>query len=318
MLSIASPSWAQSGAGDRAVAESLFIEARQLMDENKIHEACAKFEASQKLDPALGTLLNLAVCHEREGRIATAWSEFREALTLAKREQREDREALAAERIKALEERLPKLTVEVPAESKIKGLSVRVNGTQLVEAVWGTPIPVNPGVSDLAAEAPGYLPWSSKVNVAEGKTETIKIPLLKEAPVEAPPPPSQPPQPPPAPLPPSKDSLHTTTSYVLLGVGALGVGVGGYFGLRAFSKKSDSDTNCPQNRCTQLGVNLNNEAKSSARIANLGIGLGLVALGAGAYLLFSGSSAPEPSTASLSFSIAPLPRGGAASLGGSF
>jgi hypothetical protein len=309
----------QPSATDRTVAESLFLEARRLMGEGKIPEACAKFEASHKLDPASGTLLNLAVCHEKEGKIATAWGEFRQSLTLARREQREDREKLSQERIAELEKRLPYLTIQVPAASRVPGLVVRVNGTPLGEAVWGTAVPVDPGETTIDAEAPDHKGWSAKVRLEESKTESVQIPALKAIP--KPPPAASSAFPAPPPAAPRRDenaSLRSTTSYVLLGVGALGVGVGGYFGVRALSKKASSDDNCPQNRCTQAGVDFNNEAKSSARIANLGIGLGLVALGAGAYLLFSGSSPPEQGGSSVALSVLPLPRGGAASLGGSF
>ena len=315
---LAPPAHGQPSATDRTVAESLFLEARRLMGEGKIPEACAKFEASHKLDPASGTLLNLAVCHEKEGKIATAWGEFRQSLTLARREQREDREKLSQERISELEKRLPHLTIQVPAASRVPGLVVRVNGTPLGEAVWGTAVPVDPGETTIDAEAPGYKGWSAKVKLEESKTESVQIPALEAAPT---PPAASSASPAAAPTAPRRDenaSLRNTTSYVLLGVGALGVGVGGYFGVRALSKKASSDDNCPQNRCTQAGVDLNNEAKSSARIANLGIGLGLVALGAGAYLLFSGSSPPEQGGSSVALSVLPLPRGGAASLGGFF
>jgi len=47
--------------------------------------ACPKLEESQRLDPALGTLLNLADCREQEGNVATAWSLFRDAESLARR-----------------------------------------------------------------------------------------------------------------------------------------------------------------------------------------------------------------------------------------
>lgn len=304
------PLHAQPSASDRTVAESLFIEARKLMNEQKYAEACAKFEASQKLDPAGGTLLNLAVCHEKEGKIATAWGEFRQSLSLAKREQREDREKLASERIAALEPRLPRLRIDVPPEARVPGLIVRVNKTPLVEAVWGTAIPADPGDGLIEAEAPGYLPWSTRIKLAEKQSESTTIPRLNAAPPAASSGARQ--------APPRPDSLRTTTSYVLLGVGALGLGLGTYFGLQTISRKGQSDDNCPQGRCTQRGVDLMEDARSSARLSNLGLGLGLVAAGAGAYLLFSAPSAPEAPSPAVSLSILPLPRGGAASLGGSF
>src|SRR5262252_3647063 len=68
-----------------AGADALFKEGEQLFSAGKVDEACRKFEASQNLDPALGTLINVAVCHAREGKTASAWAEFHDALAQAKR-----------------------------------------------------------------------------------------------------------------------------------------------------------------------------------------------------------------------------------------
>src|SRR5262245_5300846 len=65
-------SW--SRAQDPAAAEARFREARALLQENRVSEACAKFAESNRLDPSSGTLLNLANCHKTEGKLATAWA----------------------------------------------------------------------------------------------------------------------------------------------------------------------------------------------------------------------------------------------------
>jgi predicted negative regulator of RcsB-dependent stress response len=67
-----------------AAAEAAFDAARKHLDAGELDQACAKFEASQRLSPAVGTLLNLADCHERAGRTATAWATFRSCATLAR------------------------------------------------------------------------------------------------------------------------------------------------------------------------------------------------------------------------------------------
>src|SRR4051812_18397266 len=74
---------AQSGDSS-AIAEQLFVQARDLTKANQWAEACPKFEASLRYDPVLGTRLNLAMCYERIGKLVSAWSVYRESIELAK------------------------------------------------------------------------------------------------------------------------------------------------------------------------------------------------------------------------------------------
>ena len=66
-------------------ADALFQEGRRLLDAGDATAACPKFEESQRLDPGLGTLLNLADCYERTSRLALALAPFRRAEGQARR-----------------------------------------------------------------------------------------------------------------------------------------------------------------------------------------------------------------------------------------
>ena len=55
-------------ASDVARADLAFREGRALLTEGNYDAACPKLEESQRLDPALGTLVNLAVCYEESVR----------------------------------------------------------------------------------------------------------------------------------------------------------------------------------------------------------------------------------------------------------
>ena len=84
-------------------AQALFREGRQLMASGNTAEACDRFAQSYALEAASGTLLNLALCHEKLGKVATAWAEYREAAALARGQDRPDRAAVAEERLAAIE-----------------------------------------------------------------------------------------------------------------------------------------------------------------------------------------------------------------------
>src|SRR6187431_1585248 len=105
VASLAPPALARDA--DAAAAEALFDEARRLLASGDVKAACPKFAESYRLDPALGALLNLAACHEKEGRVATAWSEYRDAAAQALKARDDKRAAYAKKQAATLEPRLP-------------------------------------------------------------------------------------------------------------------------------------------------------------------------------------------------------------------
>ncbi|MGH7271978.1 MAG: hypothetical protein ACREJ3_16230, partial [Polyangiaceae bacterium] len=132
------------GASGKAVtAESLFEDGRALVSAGKIAQACPKFADSERLDPSVATLLNLASCWEKLGRSATAWETYREAASAANAGGRKDYLETALRHADALAPRLARLTVTVadPAPSQI----VKRDGVAVDAAEWGLAIPIDPG-----------------------------------------------------------------------------------------------------------------------------------------------------------------------------
>ena len=72
-----------AAAGNAAAAEALFNQAHAAMSAHDYDTACQRFAESNRLDPAVGTLLNLGVCEAARGRVATAWELFRTCTTSA-------------------------------------------------------------------------------------------------------------------------------------------------------------------------------------------------------------------------------------------
>lgn len=315
---------------NKVAAEALFDSARQLMTDGKYAEACSKFEQSQRLDPGIGTLLYLADCYEKSGRIASAWATFREGASQAKAAGQTDRATSGEERAAALEPRLSKLTIQVNAETQaLPGLTITRAGSVVTKGIWGVAVPIDGGEYLIEAKAPGREPWSGKVSVATEKdVASIEVPALAAAP-EAPPPTPPAVEPPPAVAPvvpaspsPVRDSepsgtTQRTVGVIVGGVGIVGIGFGTYFGLSAISKNSDAKKLCDGSVCHDpKGATLTDDARKAATVSNVAFGVGLAALGTGVVLYLT---APSEKTAR-SFSISPMAarRGGGLSFGGLF
>jgi hypothetical protein len=159
-----------------ASAEQLFKEGRVLATANRWADACPKFEASLRHDHAFGTLLNIAVCHEHFGRLASAWSTYRQCADMARKDHNEERRAHAEERAAALESRLPRLTIITRARQP--GLVVMRNGTRLDPGALGVALYVDPGPHQITASAPSFVPFVRQVTAIEGRSETLEIPDL--------------------------------------------------------------------------------------------------------------------------------------------
>lgn len=113
-----------------AQAEALFRQGKDLIAHSKIAEACAAFDASQKLDPTIATLLNQASCREKTGQLATAWGLFLDAERQSRSASDEAARQLhqvAINHAAKLEPRLSTLTITVLAENRVGGLEILRN-----------------------------------------------------------------------------------------------------------------------------------------------------------------------------------------------
>lgn len=165
-----------------ARAEALYAQGQKLMAAGKISEACTSFAESQKAEPALGTLLNLAACHEKENRTASAWAEFKEAARQASAANKADFQKFANDHAAKLE---PKLRYVV-IESKQKDVSLKLDGNAIDSGMLDTQFPVDPGEHDLAVSAAAKRPWTQHftLSAAGSAPFRIEVPALEDAPQE--------------------------------------------------------------------------------------------------------------------------------------
>jgi hypothetical protein len=285
--------WSPAARGQedrKAAAEGLFDEGLKLFDAARYPEACAKFEASQRLDPATGTLLNVARCLERTGKTASAWATYREVQAVARREGDTRRQQVAHERETALEGRLSRLVIVVLPTAASADLSVRRDGAPVDRAEWGVPVPVDPGPHDVDVSAPGRRGYKHTVTVTPESraTETV-APLEALAPAALPSTrPSDTLTRPAAP----PSSLQRMLAIAAGAVGVAGAGAGAYFGLDAWSKWSKARGRCPAGgRCDATGASLSADAGAAADRATASFVVGGVALAAGVLLWLTAPSA---------------------------
>ncbi|WP_437561886.1 tetratricopeptide repeat protein [Sorangium sp. So ce542] len=293
------PSRAQAG-GDAAAAEALFEQAIALMRQGDYEQACPRLAESQRLDAGVGTLLYLAACYERLGKTASAWATYREAADAARRQGQADREQQAREGAAALEARLARLLVEVPAGSAAPGLSVRRNGQELAPVLWGTAMPVDPGAYTVEASAPGRLPWSTTAAVdPAGGTATVTVPPLAAAP---PPDGARPAAPAGAAAPAAQEAPRLTprdagglpaqriVALVAAGAGVVGIGVSIGLGFRARARFEEAGPHCDGDVCDDAGVDLRDDAVALARTGTVVFLVGAAGAAAGAVLWFTSPS----------------------------
>jgi hypothetical protein len=288
VVALAAPAGADGGSSNKAAAEALFVEGRRLAGEGKYADACPKFEASQKLDPGLGTVLNLADCYEKIGKTASAWAQYREAIPLARAAGSTERETLATERSKALESRLSTLTIRaMSGDSGDAALDVRRDGVSVDAAELSTPIPVDPGTHEVTAAAPGQKPWSAKVAVGTNAAKVVvEIPKLEPAA------PGSPAAATTAPADESSSQKSSAQRPIAIAVGAVGVvglGLGTFFGLSASSTWKDAKAACADfpYQCTQEGLDKQDSARTKATISTVAFITGGVALATGVVLFLT-------------------------------
>jgi len=166
-----------------AAAEALFRQGREAMDAKSYDVACERFRESDRLDPAVGTLFNLARCELLRGRLATAWALYRKVAQ--KLPPRDKRIPVAQNAADELEPRLPMLTVVLPDDVP-EGTTVERGGMHIAPATFGLPLPVDPGSYEYVVKAPGFAPMSQTVTVAEGDKQQLTLQVGEVLPPQEP------------------------------------------------------------------------------------------------------------------------------------
>ena len=269
-------------------ADALFDEGDKLRKEGKTAEACVKFRASFALNAnAVGTMLNVALCDEQEGKIASAHKLFSEAAARAEEQHLEDHLAAAREHKDKLAGAVPRLSVvftEVAPDSKL------AIGDDVIDPKSASDVEVDPGDTKVVVSAPGRVPYVTHVMIAKGEHKMIAVPALGY---------------------PVEDKGRATLGKVVTISGGAVVLAGIGIGFLAHKKYDDqfpshcSMKDADKPLCDQVGYRETGSAKTLGWVGT-GVGAaGLVAVGVGVALWLTAPHHEAARTVSFAPSLSP-------------
>jgi hypothetical protein len=272
---------------DKAAAEALYQLGQQLLKAGDFNNACPKLEASNSLDPGVGTLLLLGDCQEKLGKLASAWATFREAAELATSRNDPERTRIADLRAAALKPRLINVIFKVDPGNDVAGFELRRNAAVVSKGSWGVALPTDSGRYEIAASAPDREPWRATVDVPaklDGPL-VVQVPLLPPGAGRS----SLVSRKSTSPAEPARTggSGQKTLGVIVASVGVAAAITSGVLTALASGKNQDSKGNCDPtspNLCSSTGVTQRDDAKKMAGMATAFAIGGGAALGTGVVL----------------------------------
>ena len=281
-----------------AKADALFAEGIKLRDSN-LELACAKFGESLQLNPqAIGTLLNVALCDEKLGRIASALRRFQEARERAIELNFAEHLKAADQKIAALTPQVPRLTIRF-AKPPLPQTKVVVDD-RVVALSELEDLRVDPGERTVIVSAPGRIAFQKKVSIEQRQRLDVEIPVLAKAQV----------------------SSRRTIGKLAVAGGAAMLTAGVVLGLVADHRYDAqfNDTNTGPCKlqpsgppaCSEDGFSAVQSARTFGNVGTVVGGVGLAAIAVGGYLWFTAPKSPAAGTAERKVGIAPqlAPGGG--------
>jgi hypothetical protein len=276
------PPAAQPSAADLESARELFKEGRELRQAGDLPHALERFKAAHAYGQTPVTALELGRTHIQLGELV----EGREVLLSVARMkvQSDETDKSAAARAEAAD-----LAEEV--KKRISTVMVKVAGTppeaSAQVTVDGSVVPVvglvgirktNPGKHVVIVRA-GAREETRTVEVEEGKTQEVTFDLASTTaePVR-----------PPSPTGGSGTRSISPVTWIGLGLGVAGIGVGAVGGIIALGKASDVNAACDGMHCPPATKDTVDSGRSAATISTIGFavgGAGLIAAAVGYFIL---------------------------------
>jgi hypothetical protein len=261
-------------ADDPKLAEDLFDRGRQAMVQEDYGLARTQFEASYRAEPALGTLLNLAVCEEH----LELWNAAIEHLAQALHDAADDdrRRASIAARLDALRARIPRLTLR-SAAPMATNVVVLLDSVPVDPASFGVPLPVDPGPHAVRCQVEHDLACSHEFVAREGEPIEwwIELDSTRTATAASS---AQQPAPPHA-LPRETRSGPSRLALWTGGLSIASLALGLVAGGEVLALKSTMAQHCDSTGCDAAGVSAAAAGKTWSWVSTVATGIGALGLG---------------------------------------
>jgi hypothetical protein len=190
----------------------------------------------------------------------------------------------------------------------LQGVEIERDGVPVARAVWGVPVPVDPGEHRLVVRAPGKQPWEGHVTTGDtGSAVTFAIPGLVDLPPHEVVPRGAPL--PPQPAPPPRRSAAPAIVLGVVAAAAAGTGVGLFLAHSSAASDAESTSSkiksaggtCAPGAASSLCASLASKASSADTLGNAST-VAFVTAGAAAvvtvgYLLWPEPRTPNPAAA---------------------
>ncbi len=278
--------------------------------------ACTLFEASMTLDPSVSSLVKIARCRDHEHKLLAARDTYQNARALNRRltgsptRQKELEDAIDRDLVK-LTPRIPMIRMSLFGSlNRVPEILLDGVRPEIDISEFDRPLPVDPGEHTVIVRAPGFQEERRSVNASESEVVELTFALKAEVPPRRAPDaaaiirsssqvaqrqsvqvdtPEQVER---------RAQVAETTStkrgsrkrvvgWILGGIGAAGLGVAGYLGIRTLMLVHDADCN-DKDVCSMAGAATIGQARRTQTAGFVVAGIGAAALATGMVLVFVG------------------------------
>ncbi|MEA2751215.1 MAG: hypothetical protein QOI41_5358 [Myxococcales bacterium] len=172
---------APASATGKERAKKLFEEGLDLEKKGDYAGALAKYKEAEGITVTAGLRFHTGYCLEMTGKLTAALDEYEAADRMAREQNKPEVRAATAVRLEPLRARAPQIAIRLATPAK--EADVQLDGVSVAAPLvdGGKSFRLDPGEHTVTARAPGFKPFTRRVQVPENVTTTVDISLERVA-----------------------------------------------------------------------------------------------------------------------------------------